>query len=731
MTVSAQPGRRRYKPSAASLLAAALAVFGGAPASAPVAAAERLTQVRMAIDEDPIVLRLAGSLGYLEQEGVQIVPVDLERIAKADYLMQEPLIKGEIDAAYHWFNHAIFGARHNLPVKAVMMFNDAPGMTVMVANRVKDRIRSAADFKAIKIADGAQYGTKAVVTGYLAKKAGIAPSSFTPVMVESEGRLQAVLKGLEEATVDVMTFQEPMTSALQESNMVSTLYDLNSRQTTTAALGAAFPAQSLLLSPRYMEEHPDTVQHLVNALVKTMRFLNAHTAEEIAERLPPDYFDKKERLAQVKFIRNTLPTYANGDYSFSEASVKLVVEAIQSSDFDSSEEGRWRAAGANFNVKADQLYDNRFVLKAMKETLSAIPGKVSSTARPHGFDFAGLPFYEWVPTREDTLAEHCHGAVCEGVWGVIRIHGTELTQHLVHLWQDDFLKLHPNIRFGDYFVPNGFAGLTADTADISVMGHAAWRSDLKAFEEVYGHPPLEIMFATGGFDRGKGNSPGVVFFVNRDNPLPGLSLKQLDGIFGAQRSGGWKGTTWSAEAARSASDNIRTWGQLGLAGEWADQPIRLCGLDATLSNWSDLIQRVVFNGGDKWNPAMREMVRGGSKAPADAQIVSCVANDRYGIGFNLMRVVEKEPRVKPLAVAAIEAGPYIAPTEETMYRRTYPLSNAVYIYINRPPGKPISPRLKEFLTYILSRQGQHDVADDGLFLPLNPEAARVQREKLQ
>jgi hypothetical protein len=53
-----------------------------------------------------------------------------------DYLMQEPLTKGRIDASYHWFNHAIFGARHGFPVKAVMLFNDAPGMKVMVANRV-------------------------------------------------------------------------------------------------------------------------------------------------------------------------------------------------------------------------------------------------------------------------------------------------------------------------------------------------------------------------------------------------------------------------------------------------------------------------------------------------------------------------------------------------------------------------------------------------------------------
>jgi phosphate transport system substrate-binding protein len=108
-----------------------------------------------------------------------------------------------------------------------------------------------------------------------------------------------------------------------------------------------------------------------------------------------------------------------------------------------------------------------------------------------------------------------------------------------------------------------------------------------------------------------------------------------------------------------------------------------------------------------------------------------VAADRYGIGFNLMRIVEKEPGVKPLAIAAEEGTPFIPPTRETMYRRTYPLSNAVYIYINRPPGKSISPRVREFLTYILSRQGQQDVADDGMYLPLTAEAAGEQRARLQ
>ena len=114
-------------------------------------------KVRMSIDEDPIVVRLAESLGYFEQEGIELERVDVEKITGEDYLMQEPLAKGQIDAAYCWFNHAIYGARHGFPVQAVMLFNDAPGMKVLVADRMKGRIASAADFTGRKVAAGAGY----------------------------------------------------------------------------------------------------------------------------------------------------------------------------------------------------------------------------------------------------------------------------------------------------------------------------------------------------------------------------------------------------------------------------------------------------------------------------------------------------------------------------------------------------------------------------------------------
>ncbi|HZZ92162.1 MAG TPA: ABC transporter substrate-binding protein [Usitatibacter sp.] len=347
-------------------IAAVFAAIPLAVACASVPAATAVTKVRMTIDEDPIVIRLAQSLGYLRDEGIQIVPVDLEKLMGEDYLMQQPLVEGRIDVSYHWFNHTIFGARHGYPIEAVMVFNDAPGMTVMVANRVKGEVRDASAFAGRNVAQGAGYGTKAVITGYLAQQAGVKAGGYTPVMTAAEGRQEAVLAGLRGGSVDVMTFQEPLTSALRQTGLVSTLYDLNNGASTKKALGAAFPAQSLLVSPEYAKAHPQTVQHLVNALVRTMRFINSLDADAVLAKLPPEFYAGKDRAEAIAYVRATLPAYARGDYSISPASAELVTRVMRSSSFDSSEEGRWRGGGDDSKVDPAKLYDNRFVESAMQ-----------------------------------------------------------------------------------------------------------------------------------------------------------------------------------------------------------------------------------------------------------------------------------------------------------------------------------------------------------------------------
>lgn len=319
------------------------------------------------------------------------------------------------------------------------------------------------------------------------------------------------------------------------------------------------------------------------------------------------------------------------------------------------------------------------------------------------------------------------------VSGVIRLRGNDAINRgrLFPYLEEGFRKFHPDVRLDIDLKSSAVAipALLMGAADIGIGRHILFM-ELLGFQRTFNHDPLELVPLNGAYDT-LGWNPAWVVVVNKKNPLTGLSVRQLDGILGAERNGGWAGTTWHPEFARGPEGNIRTWGQLGLTGEWADKPIRLFGTDATLSGWSGLIQKVVFKGGDKWNPALQELVRGGAEVPADAQIVSGVADDRYALGFSFMRVVEQNPQVKPLALAAETGGPLVPPTRDTFHDRSYPLVTAVYIYLNRPPGQPVPPRLKEFLAYVLSREGQQAVIDDGMFIPLTAEAAREQLAKLQ
>jgi len=132
---------------------------------------------------------------------------------------------------------------------------------------------------------------------------------------------------------------------------------------TLAAIGSALAAAPIAAAERLTQVRMSIDEDpIVLRLANSLGYFKQEGIEIV-----PVYFDKKDRSAQIKFIRDTLPTYAKGDYSFSPAAVKLVVDAIQASAFDSSQEGQWRATGENSKVKIDQLYDNRFVRKAMRE----------------------------------------------------------------------------------------------------------------------------------------------------------------------------------------------------------------------------------------------------------------------------------------------------------------------------------------------------------------------------
>ncbi len=313
--------------------------------------------------------------------------------------------------------------------------------------------------------------------------------------------------------------------------------------------------------------------------------------------------------------------------------------------------------------------------------------------------------------------------------GVLRSRGNDQMAALMKQWEKGFRKYHPGIQFADTLVgsASGMYGLEMRTADIAVMGRPVNPYERYGSYERSWVYPVEIEVATGSFQTPH-KSPAYAIFVHKDNPLTKLNVRQLDGIFGAERGGGWIALTWDVNAARTSAENIRTWGQLGLKGAWANQPIHVYGPPLLGAGSVTYFQSRVLNGGAMWNEDLREY-------QDRKQMIADLSRDPYGIAYTALGY--RTPGVKPLAVGESDAGPFVELTRKGVTDRTYPLSRPVYIVYSIDNEKSeiadprVDPKVREFLRYILSKQGQQDVVRDGAYLPLPLATVQAQLTKLE
>lgn len=256
----------------------------------------------------------------------------------------------------------------------------------------------------------------------------------------------------------------------------------------------------------------------------------------------------------------------------------------------------------------------------------------------------------------------------------------------------------------------GVTGLIDGTSDLAPVGREMLPAEEEAFVKKFGYKPFFVKVATGSLGS-LGKTATSVILVDKDNPIKGLTLAQLDAIY-------------STSDKRGHAD-IKTWGDLGLGGEWKNRPIHLYGLKHP-NGIEYFFQQVVMKGGEYKKTI--EFVKGKGFTHAFNVAVEDMAKHPGGLTYALLANVE--PNVKVLPLAAKDGDLFVAPTLGTVYAHSYPLSRYVYIYINRAPGKPIEPKIKEFLKMVLSRQGQDVVAKEGVFIPLTAATVAEELKKL-
>ena len=333
------------------------------------------------------------------------------------------------------------------------------------------------------------------------------------------------------------------------------------------------------------------------------------------------------------------------------------------------------------------------------------------------WDMSGLPAYRPAQQVSGTIQ----------MWGSNYIEDSNLGKY----WEEGFRKYQPDAHIALHMKTTLAAvpALVFGVADIGVGRKITFAEQL-LYERYSGGDPLTITAATGSYDV-TGWQPGYGIVVSKDNPLTCLSMQQLDGIFGAERTGGWDGTSWHPDWARGPQENIRTWGQLGLTGDWARQPINPYGLNLRYHQAAELSD-LILQGSDKWNERLRIYANYVAKNGAlGRDLKADLARDRYGIAWIAAPTDKLPPQLKVLAVAARPGGQCIPYTMETIHDRTYPLFSQIYMFVNRGKDGTVKPLVREFLRYVVSRQGQEAVERDGKYLPLTVRVAQQQAHKIR
>jgi phosphate transport system substrate-binding protein len=279
-----------------------------------------------------------------------------------------------------------------------------------------------------------------------------------------------------------------------------------------------------------------------------------------------------------------------------------------------------------------------------------------------------------------------------GVSGNVNSVGSDTMNNLMTLWGESFQKMYPAVKIqvegkGSSTAP---PALIQGTAQFGPMSRTMRATEIDAFEKKYGYKPTML----------RASYDALAVYVNKDNPIEKLTLQQVDGVFSKTRKTGGK--------------NATTWGDLGATGDWAKRPVSLYGRNSASGTYGFFKEVALVNGDFK--DTVKEQ-------PGSASVVQGVTEDRFGIGYSGIGYKTSGVKVVPLVGknGTLSDGSYA-----DVVAGKYPLNRFLYIYINKAPGKPLDPLVKEFVKLIYSKEGQEVVVKDGYY----PVTAAIAKEEL-
>ena len=288
--------------------------------------------------------------------------------------------------------------------------------------------------------------------------------------------------------------------------------------------------------------------------------------------------------------------------------------------------------------------------------------------------------------------------VVTGVSGNVNSIGSDTLNNLMTLWAEDFKKSYPNVNIQIQGAGSSTAppALTEGTANFGPMSRAMKAEEIQAFEAKHGYKPTAVPVAIDV----------LAVYVNKDNPIKGLSLQQVDAIFSATRKCG-------------GAKDITRWGELGLTGAWANRDFTLYSRNAVSGTYGYFKDEALCKGDFK---------AGINEQPGSASVVQGVSESINGIGYSGIGYITSG--VKAIPLSKKDGQPFVAADASHALDGSYPLARVLYVYINKHPNRPLDALQLEFVKLVLSKRGQETVVRDG-YIPLPATMANKALADLQ
>ena len=285
-----------------------------------------------------------------------------------------------------------------------------------------------------------------------------------------------------------------------------------------------------------------------------------------------------------------------------------------------------------------------------------------------------------------------------GVSGKLSSVGSDTLANLMTLWSEEFKRVYPNVSIQIQAAGSSTAppALTEGTSNFGPMSRQMKSKEKAAFEKAHGYKALAIPVAIDA----------LAVFINKDNPLKGLSIEQVDSIFSSNRRCG-------------GAKDAMTWGDIGLTGSWNNQSIQLFGRNSVSGTYGYFKKKALCKGDFKDSV---------NEQPGSASVVQSVTASKNSIGYSGIGYQTAGVRALPLSKKNNQ--PFVAPSAENAVKGTYPLARFLYVYINKAPNKPLEPKVKEFIKLVLSQSGQEVVVKDG-YIPLPASVVEATLAKIQ